>query len=122
MQRRLLMELKGLGQLSVETTVVMRDRPISFLCTNTKNYFLFYEIYHERESTTWLMVPVKADVAKEILAGHLPVQESFRSRQYRSSERVFTVYKDTKSIKGKLREARDTDIGRLPSLNMFRTA
>lgn len=114
--------LEEFGSLAVERTLILNQRPTCFLCSNGKCHFLFYEVDYERDSTQWLVVPVKTYIAKGIILGEITIQSPFRMRECRSSDKVFLVHKDGKSIDGRVKEATAADLASLPKKDLFRLA
>lgn len=114
--------IEGFGTLSVERTLILNQRPICFLCSNGSCHFLFYETDYERDSTQWLVVPIKTSVAKSILKREIPIQVPYRKREYRSSDKVFVVKKKGSSIRGILKDAKASDIAQLPKNDIFKSA
>lgn len=114
-------DLEAIGLLTVERTLILNQRPQAFLCSNGKAHFLFYETEYERDSTTWLMVPVKTAVAKDILNRQLSIQAPFLNRQHRSSDDVFTVFKRGHVLRGVIRPARKDELKNLPENAVYKT-
>ena len=118
---KIFVDLDGFGQLSVERTLILNQRPQAFLCTNGKCHFLFFEIEYERDSTTWLMVPIKTVIAKDLLNRQLSVQAPFLTRQLRSSDDVFVVFKRGHVTKGAVRPAKKEELKNLPENAVYKT-
>ncbi len=114
-------EVKEFGVLAIEKVVVMRERPLVFLCANGKNHFLFYELTAEESFMQWLVVPVKTAVAKEILQGRIPVQVPFRKRECRCSDDTFVITKVARNKMGTLKTASLWDLSHLPNYEVYRT-
>lgn len=114
-------KIDGFGTLYVERTLILGQRPVCFLCSNGSCHFLFYEIERERDSTQWLVVPIKTIVAKSILKGEIPIQTPYKNRESRSSEKIFIVKKYGSFINGTIKEGKPSDLVALPKNDIYKS-
>ena len=105
-------------KFSVERTLVMRERPLMFLCKAEQNWerchFVFFELAKERDFTEWLGTSVSTLKAKLLISRDISLQDVLEN-----AERIFVFHKDARVTKGYLREAKEHDLEKVPKKKIF---
>lgn len=105
---------------SVERTLVMRERPIMFLCKAEENgkrcHYVFFELAKERDYTEWIGIAVSTLTAKLLIQGELAFQDVLEN-----SDRILIFHKDARVLQGYFRTAKEKDLGKIPKKKIFST-